>query len=461
MSNLSDINNNFDTLINGTNDSSLISLDDYLTNILPSHFQKYFLEDLEAFRNHTPSDYIDNLIKSIKNGKLNELPLNNNIITQQYEHMRELSARSGFSSMSFTQGLIIGQVSVIIIFALFIKFFIFSEGSTRYTNPPVINKSTHTKSTHSKSGKLSNILKRGGKDRSEITSNDSSNEDENNPQSQMSIQINNILQKTYYDVNTHKHESLDWFNVLIAQIIQQFRDEAYNKDNILNSFNQFIQNNSTSLPDYLDTIKVTELDIGDDFPIFSNCRIKKEKKKLEAKIDIDLIDRLSLGVETKLLLNYPKPGFMALPINLTVAIIRFRGCLTVSLTRGDEFVHTTPKDKNTGNSATTNDVIGGSDNESDNGDDDDDDDIEDNSYFLMFSFSPEYKFEFDTQSLIGARSKLENIPRIRSLIEYQIKKWFVERCVEPRFQFIKLPNIWPRSKNTREEKNGENSNNNN
>ncbi|KAG0664743.1 ERMES complex subunit mmm1 [Maudiozyma exigua] len=460
MSNLSEINSNIDTLINGTNDSSLISLDDYLTNILPSHFQKYFLEDLEAFRNHTPSDYIDNLIKSIKNGKLNELPLNNNIITQQYEHMRELSARSGFSSMSFTQGLIIGQVSVIIIFALFIKFFIFSEGSTRYTNPPVIKKSTHTKITHSKSQKLSKILKRGGKDRSEIKSNDSSNEDENNPQSQMSIQINNILQKTYYDVNTHKHESLDWFNVLIAQIIQQFRDEAYNKDNILNSFNQFIQNNSTSFPDYLDTIKVTELDIGDDFPIFSNCRIKKEKKKLEAKIDIDLIDRLSLGVETKLLLNYPKPGFMALPINLTVAIIRFRGCLTVSLTRGDEFVHTTPKDKNAANSDTVNDAINVFDNESDNKDDDDDDDMEDNSYFLMFSFSPEYKFEFDTQSLIGARSKLENIPRIRSLIEYQIKKWFVERCVEPRFQFIKLPNIWPRSKNTREEKNGENADNN-
>ena len=449
MSNLSAINNSIADFMNNSNDSSLITLDDYLTNILPSHFQKYFLEDLETIRNHTPSDYIDNIINSIKNGKLNELPLNNNMIKQQYEHIRELSAKSGFSSMSFTQGLIIGQASVIIIFALFIKFFIFSEGSTRYNNPPVINSNIKTKITHSKSGKLSNILKRGGKDRSEIKSNDSTNEDEDDSQNQMSIQINNILQKTYYDVNTHKHESLDWFNVLIGQIIQQFRDEAYNKDNILNSFNQFIQNNSTSLPDYLDTIKVTELDIGDDFPIFSNCRIEKEKRKLEAKIDIDLIDRLSLGVETKLLLNYPKPGFMALPINLTVAIIRFRGCLTVSLTRGDEFVHTRPKDKNATNS-TTDDAGNSSDSESN------EDDIEDNSYFLMFSFSPEYKFEFDTQSLIGARSKLENIPRIRSLIEYQIKKWFVERCVEPRFQFIKLPNIWPRSKNTREEKNDEN-----
>lgn len=388
---------------------------------------------MEAFRQHTPSEYIDKLIKSVKAGKLNEFPLNNNFI-QQYEHLKGLSSRSSFSSLSFTQGLIVGQVSVIIIFAVFMRFFIFSEGSSRHKNPPVI-------STNANNSKImSNVLKRGGKNRSEIQSYSSTNDDSQN---EMTIQINNILQKTYYDVNTHKHESLDWFNVLIAQIIQQFRDEAYNKNNILNSLNLFMQNNATNLPDYLDTIKVTELDIGDDFPIFSNCRIKKEKRKLEAKIDIDLIDRLSLGVETKLLLNYPKPGFMALPISLTVAIIRFQGCLTVSLTRGDEFVETNSQNEEKTKSTTT---------------DDSDDDELDNSYFLMFSFSPEYKFEFDTQSLIGDKSKLENIPRIRSLIEYQIKKWFVERCVEPRFQFIKLPNIWPRSKNTREEKHNEDNN---
>ncbi|SMN18195.1 similar to Saccharomyces cerevisiae YLL006W MMM1 ER integral membrane protein [Maudiozyma saulgeensis] len=415
-----------DALKGDNSSGDLVSLDDYLTKILPLHFQNYFLEDLEAFRQHTPSEYIDGLIKSLKAGKLSEFPLNTNFI-KQFEHLKSLSSGSTFSSLSFTQGLIIGQVSVIIIFALFMRFFIFSEGSSRHKNPPVIAVNTNNSKI------MSNVLKRGGKNRSEIKSSDPSIDDNQN---EMTIQINNILQKTYYDVNTHKHESLDWFNVLIAQIIQQFRDEAYNKNNILNSLNLFMQNNSTNLPDYLDTIKVTELDIGDDFPIFSNCRIKKEKRKLEAKIDIDLIDRLSLGIETKLLLNYPKPGFMALPISLTVAIIRFQGCLTVSLTKGDEFVQTTSQneDKKT---------------------DDEDNDQEDNSYFLMFSFSPEYKFEFDTESLIGARSKLENIPRIRSLIEYQIKKWFVERCVEPRFQFIKLPNIWPRSKNTREEKHNE------
>lgn len=430
MSNLSAVgykvgNNTTDNIT----DLGLMSLDDYLSTILPAHFQKYFLEDLESYRQHSPSENLDHLINSIKLGNYNELPLHNNF-SHQYERLKSLSSKSTFSSLSFTQGLIIGQLSVIIILAFSIKFFIFNEGSSRDKNPPVISSLKNVRG-------ISNILKRGGKNRSELQSSILANDDDS--ENEMTQQINNILQKTYYDVNTHKYESLDWFNVLIAQIIQQFREEAYNKNNILNSFNEFIENNSNSLPDYLDSIKVTELDIGDDFPIFSNCRINNEKKKLEAKIDIDLIDRVSLGIRTKLLLNYPKSGFMALPINLTVAIIRFQGCLTVSLTKANEFVYTDSKNDSDSNLEKEED-------------EEEEEEEEDNRYFLMFSFSPEYKFEFDTQSLIGARSKLENIPRIRSLIEYQIKKWFVERCVEPRFQFVKLPNIWPRSKNTREEK---------
>lgn len=68
----------------------------------------------------------------------------------------------------------------------------------------------------------------------------------------------------------------------------------------------------------------------------------------------------------------------------------------------------------------------------------------------MFSFSPDFRLEFETKSLIGSRAKLENIPRISSILENIIRKWFIERCIEPRFQLIKLPSMWPRKKNTRE-----------
>ena len=129
-------------------------------------------------------------------------------------------------------------------------------------------------------------------------------------------------------------------------------------------------------------------------------------------------------MSTRLLLNYPKKCTAALPIDLAVSMVRFQACLTVSLITAEELEFTT------GNKI---------------------DDNEKNGYYLVFSFTPEYKIDFDIKSLIGARSKLENIPKISNIIEYNIKKWFAERCVEPRFQSVKLPGMWPRSKNTREE----------
>ncbi|ODV84880.1 hypothetical protein CANARDRAFT_186107, partial [[Candida] arabinofermentans NRRL YB-2248] len=288
------------------------------------------------------------------------------------------------STWSFTQGLIIGQVSVIFLMVIFIKFFIFSESAPK----------TPTKSTLSKNP----------------THRHNNQSDNNNT----SI-ISSILEKTYYDVKTHTPESLDWFNVLIAQMISQFRNEALTNDNIYYSLTEAFQ--SSIIPDYLDKITISEINIGDDYPIFSNCRIKNNEGRLEAKIDVDVSDTFTLALETKLLINTPKPLSASLPIKLSVSIVRFSGCLTVSListTDAEEIDGTTKK-------------IG-----------------------LMFTFSPDFRLEFEVKSLIGSRTKLENIPRISSIIENVLRNWFIERCIEPRFQFIQLPSLWPRKRTTRQ-----------
>jgi maintenance of morphology protein 1 len=51
--------------------------------------------------------------------------------------------------------------------------------------------------------------------------------------------------------------------------------------------------------------------------------------------------------------------------------------------------------------------------------------------------------------LVGSRSRLQNVPKIAQLVEAKLHTWFDERCVEPRFQQIVLPSLWPRTKNTR------------
>ncbi|QLL33518.1 hypothetical protein HG536_0E04290 [Torulaspora globosa] len=401
--------------------SNLMSLDDYINKALPLHLDKMVADHLQngslLHDDHKESTAPLGAVEASDDNWAMQRTLR--LLQQGQQHI-SVESSSSFSSWSFLQGLIVGQITVVIVLIFFIKFFIFSEStSSKPNNPKNATGPSLSSRPFISSQFISSIMKRGGKE--QINSAE-------NVEAEQTRQIDAILEKTYYDVNTHPSESLDWFNVLIAQTIQQFREEAWQKDNIVHSLNNFVEKKLHELPSYIDGAKITELDIGDDFPIFSNCRVQyvpnSNRKKLEAKIDIDLNDRLAIGVETKLLLNYPKPATAALPINITVAIVRFQACLTVSLTKAEEFVApSSPTQENNGS-----------------------------GYFLVFSFAPEYRMDFETESLIGARSKLENIPKIGSLIEYQIKKWFVERCVEPRFQFVRLPSMWPRSKRTWEGK---------
>jgi len=155
--------------------------------------------------------------------------------------------------------------------------------------------------------------------------------------------------------------------VLIAQTIAQLRADAQHDDAILKSLTEVL--NGGHRPDFLDEIRVTEINIGEEFPIFSNCRIipveegsglvlgeKKGKGKglagsegvggggggkgrwdgatmgegtrLQARMDVDLSDVITLGVETKLILNWPRPVVAVLPVALAVSVVRFSGTVS-------------------------------------------------------------------------------------------------------------------------------------
>jgi maintenance of morphology protein 1 len=232
-------------------------------------------------------------------------------------------------------------------------------------------------------------------------------------------------------VDSHQPESLDWFNVLIAQTIAQFRADAQHDDAILTSLTKTL--NGSSRPDFLDEIKVTELSLGEDFPIFSNCRVipvdedgfagtgmgtrgdvgvgagGREHGRLQARMDVDLSDFITLALETKLLLNYPKPLVAVLPVALAVSVVRFSGTLSISFIPGSPLNATT----------------------------------------LAFSFLDDYRLDLSIRSLVGSRSRLQDVPKIAQLVEARLHTWFDERAVEPRFQQIELPSLWPRKKNTR------------
>lgn len=363
----------------------------------------------------------------------------------QTDNLHTLSSQQQATHWSFTQGLVVGQLSVIFIVIVFIKFFVFADSSTTPSKTVIRDAS----GVIVRRDKKQNNNKRNSYLNPEEA--DASAEDERLLSNRAKVSA--ILEKTYYDVHNHAPESLDWFNVLIAQTISHFRTEALLADNIYHSLNDFLD--QAELPEFMDKITLTEIDIGDDFPIFSNCRIKQSNEdtgRLEAKIDVDLSDTLTLGIDTKLLLNHPRPLTAVLPVALTVSLVRFSGCLTVSLinTNDQEFADVNLNNRETelnssarntdDNNDTQSKKSNGSKNDNENG----------NGTALMFSFSPDYRLEFVVKSLIGSRAKLQDVPKISSLVENRLRTWFIERCVEPRFQVVRLPSMWPRTKNTRE-----------
>ncbi len=230
--------------------------------------------------------------------------------------------------------------------------------------------------------------------------------------------------------------------MLVAQTIAQFRTDAHADDAILTSLSAVL--NGPQRPDFLDEIRVTDLTLGEEFPIFSNCRVSPIEEddnggsaggadagaggRLQACMDVDLSDdSITLGLETKILLNYPKPRTAVLPVALAVSVVRFSGTLSISFLPSSSSSQTPPARDGDNN---TTSATGGS------------------PTTLSFTFLPNYTLDLSVRSLVGSRSRLQDVPKIAQVVESRLHAWFDERCVEPRVQQIVLPSLWPRKQNT-------------
>lgn len=232
--------------------------------------------------------------------------------------------------------------------------------------------------------------------------------------------------------------------MLIAQTIAQYRQTAYNmKDtssstpSILSTLSDAL-NDTSKRPSFIDHINVTEISLGEEFPIFSNCRVIEVEDenataqaggRLQALMDVDLSDdNLTLAIETSLLLNYPKPFSAVLPVALAVSVVRFSGTLSISFVPaaqsedGTSEAVAADQTNSTGSSPKTN---------------------------LAFSFLPDYRLDLSIRSLVGSRSRLQDVPKIAQLVEARLQAWFEDRVVEPRVQVVGLPGLWPRMGKTR------------
>lgn len=356
--------------------------------------------------------------------------------------------RSNPRSLSFTQGFLLGQLSIALLIFFFIKFFIFGE-------PPSADERALHLSSLRRARTLAHQSSLQLRPRSNSTSiplrHQNSRSVIRSAANTGGPSISTILAKTYYNVKGHQPESLDWFNVLVAQTIAQLRADARQDGAVLTSLTELL--NSGTKPDWIGEIKVTEIALGDEFPIFSNCRVMPteegflsmggsggiqgaEEGRLQARMDVDLSDVITLGIETTLVLNYPKPLVAVLPVALAVSVVRFSGTLAVS------FIPSSSPPSTMANSPS-----------SDSGDPPRPSSSSGapphRPTTLAFTFLDDYRLDLSVRSLVGSRSRLQDVPKIAQLIESRVHAWFDERAVEPRFQQIVLPSLWPRKRNTR------------
>ncbi|WPH00693.1 Hypothetical protein R9X50_00352300 [Acrodontium crateriforme] len=350
-----------------------------------------------------------------------------------YQNANQCAPQS--ASGSFASGFLLGQLTLALILFFFIKFFIFGEAPSadhRAATRAAARRQRTLSHTHQRT--LSSALR--PRPSSAVLK----------PRADGLLTVQKILEKTYYNVHGHQPESLDWFNVLIAQTIAQLRADALQDQAVLNSLTTAL--NGSSRPDFLDEIRVTEISLGDEFPIFSNCRVipvdengmplkqlsGNRGERLQARMDVDLSDVVTLGIETKLVLNYPKPFVAVLPVALAVSVVRFSGTLSLSFLPSSEEGADPISEENNGQTK-----IGGHPLNS----------TGHSPTTLTFTFLDDYRLDLSVRSLIGSRARLQDVPKIAQLVEARIHQWFDDRCVEPRFQQIVLPSLWPRKKNTR------------
>jgi maintenance of morphology protein 1 len=422
-------------------------------------FSPRFLETFRIEKKSTTSSLIDwNLLvtKSFQYMRTTRYPrYNNGTVKSRKKHgsenqelgkgIRKHNPCSIMSSgLTFTQGLLVGQLSVVLLLGAFIKFFIFGEA------PPPTRKSSSQKqyASHHRAPSLHSLASSQASPPQSLRNKASSN-NILRPVPQSATDTASILRKTFYQIapnrpqkhgqSIHQPESLDWFNVLIAQTIAQYRQTAYNlKDaspseppSILTSLEAAI-NDPTKRPSFIGEIKITEISLGEEFPIFSNVRVISVEdeltpgtrgQRLQALVDVDLSDdNLTLAIETSLILNYPKPMSAILPVALAVSVIRFSGTLSVSFVPAPPETAPPVAEGSSASRPKTN---------------------------LAFSFLPDYRLDLSVRSLIGSRSRLQDVPKIAQLVEARVHAWFEERVVEPRVQVVGLPGLWPRMGKTR------------
>lgn len=156
------------------------------------------------------------------------------------------------------------------------------------------------------------------------------------------------------------------------------------------------------------------------------------------EVDVDYTDCIALSIETKLVINFPRPRFAVLPISLGLTVERFSG--TVSAFP----LSKTPNTDDASSlqlalelfSTETSHVLPHSTLQA----------MPRSRHELHFSLHPDFALDASATSLVGSRAKLQDVPKIEQLLVEKLRSFVHNRFVWPKYWCLTLPNLVPRSR---------------
>ncbi|KAJ7655127.1 maintenance of mitochondrial morphology protein 1 [Mycena polygramma] len=199
---------------------------------------------------------------------------------------------------TFTQGLICGQLSILVLLVLILKYLFLD--STEY---PFETSSYHPR-----------------------------------VDSDRFPRKHNISSQSTADSVDEKAESAEWFNMLLHQVVETYRSKL--RDGLAGAEGDEVARkriedyaNKIRPPGFLDHINIHSVDLGVSAPRLHNARIKRQKCSeplSEAELDVSYTDTISIALSTSYLFNYPMPSFARLPVSLTIKLSLFQSSIVIT-----------------------------------------------------------------------------------------------------------------------------------
>ncbi|KAJ1647076.1 ERMES complex subunit mmm1, partial [Coemansia asiatica] len=303
---------------------------------------------------------------------------------------------------TFMQGFLLGQFSMLVLLVMAIKYILFEEPLGKRPidedSPQTSMSSTAAAEADRSEAKGRTVVQEGGFGLSKfmIFSRKQKESQPDDVAEELAKIHKEIISRTGYDLMANRSESCDWLTVFLAQIIAKFRADAERHDRLVRVISEAL--NGELRPSVIDNLRITQFSLGSDFLRITSARMVPSSGSLgmRAELDLALQDEITLGFNTRVLVNWPRASVAALPVSMVISLVKFVGTMAV------EFECASPEPS------------------------------------VSVTILPDYVLEFDVQTLIGSKAKVQNLPMLTSVISRKLQAAFAKELVMPNEKRVKI-----------------------